>query len=244
MYLTPKDEAFPFSMPPSCSQVALIICSNLICISLHMFGSVPTGYDHHRGYQHGGIVVDFIGQKPATHKSYYVVADLLILLIQCLMLSIHAEREKLRVALKTFRPLLPEVAADAANEQTLETLDAEERGVPSIQSSAGHAGSDAGTEAYLTRDQVNSEGGTGRDESSPPSPPLDAEEEDRPRTHLSDIMDSGNAVLGEYCPTHTIRTAAMDFERTTAHSLQTISYGVTMATLQARQGGTTARPPS
>ncbi|KAF4979025.1 hypothetical protein FZEAL_4700 [Fusarium zealandicum] len=234
MYLTPKDESFPFLMPASRMHVVLILVPNIICMLLHVLASLPSGPDYHRGYMHGGLVIDFIGQKPPTSRIYYLVADFAILAIQCLMLTVHTERERLRLTLKTFRPLIPAPAQEMA--PTIEDLDAEERGVsrdmpgslPTNESDdielqplrrvseAEEANEPSGESEQSTRDSSN-------DESS--------------RSHLSDVLSSGNAILGEYHVFNSIRTAAMDLERTAAHSLRTISYGATMAAIEARRRG-------
>lgn len=232
MYLTPKRESFPF-MPASRIHVLLIFSTNLLCMLLHIFGSLPSGPDFHRGYQHGGLIIDFIGQRPPTYRLYYLLTDLFILAVQCLMLTVHTQRENLRATLRTFRPLLPELAREVAAAPSADDLDAEERGVLRGLPDAALNEPDGIELRPLDRFQDGGEGTRQADDSAPLL--RDAPGDDAPGARLSDIMNSGNAVLGEYHIIHSIVSAAMDLERTAAPLLQSISYGATMAVLQARR---------
>ncbi|RSL94000.1 hypothetical protein CDV31_014483 [Fusarium ambrosium] len=236
MYLTPKDESFPFLTPASRIHVVLVVIPNLICMLLHLFASLPIGPDYHRGYMHGGLVIDFIGQKPPTSRIYYLLADIAILAIQCLMLTVHTERERLRLTLKTFRPLIPDVAQEMG--PTLEDLDAEERGVS--RDMPGSLPPNETEDIELQPLRPINEAEEGSSQSGEPEPPARESPADEPtRTYLSDVLSSGNAVIGEYHVLHSLRNAAMDLERTAAHSLRTISYGATMAAIEARRRGVT-----
>ncbi|KAG6198252.1 hypothetical protein E4U10_007147 [Claviceps purpurea] len=250
MYLTPKDESFPFLMPAGRVHVLLVVVPNLICMLLHLFTSLPRGPDFHRGYQHGGLIIDFVGQQPATYRIYYLIADLAILVLQCLMLTVHTQREQLRVLLKTFRPILPELSGDmqatAIAARSLQDLDAEERGVllhgqdvttpaanlTTMEEGGGVEMRHAGGSLEAVEGDQNGEAGSLLQRST---------SEECPRAPLSDIINSGNAVLGNYCIIQSVMSAAGDFERTAAHSLRTISYEATLATLQARRRAAVAQ---
>ncbi|KAL7945877.1 hypothetical protein V8C42DRAFT_321822 [Trichoderma barbatum] len=235
MYLSPKDESFALLMPATQLHVLLILVPNLLCMALHLFGSLPTGPDYHRGYQHGGMVIDFIGQMPAAYKLYYLMADLLILFLQCLMLTIHNHRESLRVALKTFRPLLSEILLEPLAGRSAEDLDAEERGV-----SRHVPGMMINETDEIELQQLGRPGdGEGSEDRNEQSPAGDGSGDEPPRTHLSDIMSSGNAVLNEYHIIHTMKNAAMNTGGSTALSLQSIGYRATMASMQGRRRGAT-----
>lgn len=248
MYLTPKDEAFPFLMPASRVHVLLVVIPNFICIFLHLFTSLPQGPDFHRGYQHGGLIIDFVGQQPPTSRIYYLIADFAILAIQCLMLTVHTQREQLRVMLKTFRPMLPEIAEELeAAVRAVQDLDAEERGVSIHATDAIATATTAATNSAAIDEaggiemrEVNGspqEPGDGGDQQNGETDTLlrESTSEDSPRAQLADIMNSGNAVVGEYYIVQSVLSAAGDLERSAAHSLRSISYGATLATLQARR---------
>lgn len=239
MYLSPKDESFPFLMQASRSQVALIVFPNLWCMLVHLFAALPRGPDYHRGYQHGGLVIDFVGQKPPAYRIYYLLADVLLLGLQCLMLAIHVEREKLRLSLKTFRPLAVDTALEVATARTIDDLDAEEQNIRSLGPSVADAsGQDDGIELQPLR---RSSSRRRRRYTSDSDSQASLEDDDISRSRLSDILTSGNALLGEYHVLHCMRVATTELERTTALSLQSIGYRATMAALDARRRGVTVQ---
>jgi hypothetical protein len=184
---------------------------------------------------HGGLVIDFIGQKPPTSRFYYVLADVVILAVQCLMLTVHTERERLRVILKTFRPMVPDVAQETT--PTIEDLDAEERGVPRDMAGALPVDEEDGIELQpLNRVITTEEGNSTSGESEPSAREQSVDEPTR--SNLSDVLSSGNAVIGEYHVLHSLHNAALNIERTAAYSLRTIGYGATMASIEARRRAT------
>lgn len=240
-YLTPKDNSFPFFMPASRLHVLLVVIPNLVCMLLHLFGRLPHGPGFHRGYQHGGLIIDFVGQRPPTYRLYYVLADVVILAVQCLMLTVHTQREKLRVALKTFRPLVPDIAQELATARSAEDLDAEERGVLRHAPGVDIDDVEDGDVELRTLNPNGQEGeGSERMEASG-SLLRPVATEASSRSQLSDIMNSGNAVLGEYHIIRSLASAAIDLERSAANSLQTIGYGATLAALRARRQGAAAQ---
>lgn len=234
MYLSPKDETFPFLMPASRMHVALVVLPNVWCMLVHLFAALPVGHEYHRGYMHGGMIIDFVGQKPPAYRIYYLFADMVLLVLQCLMLSVHTEREKLRLSLKTFKPLIADAALEAATSRTIEDLDAEEQGIRSSGPSVAEAAnSDDDIELQpLNRSSTDQRQERPRISDSPPS-----SRDEVSRSRLSDLLGSGNAILGEYHVLNSMRVAATELERTTAQSLQTIGYRATMAALDARRRG-------
>lgn len=236
LYLTPKDESFPFVMPAGRIHVMLVAIPNFICMLLHLFASLPTGPDYHRGYLHGGLIIDFVGQKPPSSRIYFLLADLAILAVQSLMLTVHNEREKLRVTLKTFRPMVPDIVQEALAAPTIEDLDAEERGI-SREMSGLTAISDDTNDIELR--PMRRSGEEGSSERADEPRPLTRENtgDESSRSHLSDLLSSGNAILGEFHVLQSMRTASTDLERAAANSLRTLSYGATLAAIEARRRG-------
>ena len=49
-----------------------------------------------RGYLHGGLLIDFVGQEGPISKTKLVLLDILTLALQLLMLSVTLERSKMR----------------------------------------------------------------------------------------------------------------------------------------------------
>lgn len=227
LYLSPKDESFPVALVATRMHVLLVAVPNIICMLLHLFTSLPVGLEDQRGYQHGGLVIDFVGQKPATSKIYYLLVDIFILVLQCVMLTIHTERERMRVALKTFRPLADDVARQAAAGRTLRELDEEERGISALQTE--EAGDEA---AAIEMCLLNQSADTAIEQEAGPSNGS-RDDETNDTTHLHNVMNSGNGVLGPYHVLHSLRHTVLDVQRTAAHSLTSVSYNATFAAIRA-----------
>jgi hypothetical protein len=198
---------------------------------LHILASLPRAGEGTRGYLHGGVVVDFVGQKPPTSKSGLLLLDLVILAIQCFMLAVHTEREKLRKIILPSR----RIGGDGAdgNSATTQNYDAEERGV--LQDSHDAADETGGIEM---RTILQSNGHDHRRSSQEGlNPPGEESSRGNGKTDLLDILRSGNAILGDFHVLHAIRTAGDDYQATAAYSLRTLGYRVveTTARLEARR---------
>ncbi|EKV16569.1 Peptidase M18 [Penicillium digitatum] len=91
IFFTPK--APPFEPTRSQPFVSAIIGSNLICMLFHAFLICPEAGEETRGYLHGGLFIDFIGQTPVS--VYRLLSfDFLIFLIDIIMLGLIIERVK------------------------------------------------------------------------------------------------------------------------------------------------------
>ena len=138
IFFTPK--AAPFEPTRNQPYVGAIIASNLICMIFHAFFIRPEAGEETRGYLHGGIFIDFIGQTPVS--VYRLLSfDVLIFLIDFVMLALVIERVKTNGS-PTPRPATTTTSTDtvAGTEAGTETgdtqtqtqtqdHDAEERGV-------------------------------------------------------------------------------------------------------------------
>ncbi|KAJ5797619.1 uncharacterized protein N7503_006915 [Penicillium pulvis] len=91
IFFTPK--AAPFEPTRNQPFVSAIIGSNLLCILFHAFIINPEAGEATRGYLHGGVFIDFIGQKPVP--AFRLISfDILIFLVDFLMLGLIIERVK------------------------------------------------------------------------------------------------------------------------------------------------------
>lgn len=102
-------------------SVGAIIGTNLLCLLLHVFGKAPAAGEATRFYLHGGLALDFIGQKGPTSKLMLVLLDLLVVALQLVHLSAIIARQKLKDG---------DAAPSAvAQPMAAQDLDSEERGV-------------------------------------------------------------------------------------------------------------------
>jgi len=123
--LTPKSAIFP--EPPQNRPIGIIFGSNILCILLHMLLSAPQASEATRGYLHGGLAMDFIGQKGPSSKLHLVFLDFLVLGLQLVNLGVLLIRQKAKEASEspTATPACTTTPVTAAPAQTLEF---EERG--------------------------------------------------------------------------------------------------------------------
>ncbi|PSR82169.1 hypothetical protein BD289DRAFT_438063 [Coniella lustricola] len=148
MYLTPKPEDFLRLMPAPRPQIYAIFASNITCVLLHLFFALPQANETMRGYLHGAVIIDLIGQKAPTSRLGLVLLDCLVLLLQCVMCAVLVEKDrlkKLEITLRrvsaggfpkstnvnntaAFRPTAA-VDAVAGAHTDRQDLDSEERGV-------------------------------------------------------------------------------------------------------------------
>ncbi|KAJ6157443.1 hypothetical protein N7470_005035 [Penicillium chermesinum] len=131
IFFTPK--ASPFDPTRNQPFVGAILASNLFCMIFHAFFIRPEAGEATRGYLHGGLFIDFIGQKPVP-VFRLLTFDLLILLVDFLMLGLIIERVKTTATnLSTSTNSAPTQSSNSdtntPNDETQQDHDAEERGV-------------------------------------------------------------------------------------------------------------------
>jgi hypothetical protein len=130
VYLMPKSPAFP--EPETQPYVGGILGTNVLCMILHAYFARPEAGEATRGYLHGGLLLDFVGQKGPSSKLHLILLDTLIVLLQLTALAATIRRKTLAKALKRSRSPQPdpsETTEDSVNERpTDQDHDAEERG--------------------------------------------------------------------------------------------------------------------
>ncbi|CAG8251473.1 unnamed protein product [Penicillium olsonii] len=134
---TPK--APPFEPTRNHPFIGGIIVSNLICVIFHAFFIRPEAGEETRGYLHGGLFIDFIGQTPVS-ISRLLAFDLLIFLVDIVLLALTIERVN-TIGTPTPTPTGPPPAPNLdTNQETTgsepQDHDAEERGV--LRQEDGH----------------------------------------------------------------------------------------------------------
>ncbi|BCR93954.1 DSC4 family protein [Aspergillus luchuensis] len=133
IFFTPK--APPFDPTRNQPFVGAILGSNLFCIIFHKLFTRPEASESTRGYLHGGILIDFIGQKAPIPFARLLFLDCLILFLDLVMLGLIVERVK-TVEVTASAP----VETTPEGEEERQDHDLEERGVrgsgPSTRSSS------------------------------------------------------------------------------------------------------------
>ncbi|KAJ5372279.1 hypothetical protein N7517_004285 [Penicillium concentricum] len=187
IFFTPK--ALPFEPTRNQPFVGAIIGSNLICMLLHAFLIRPEAGEETRGYLHGGLFIDFIGQAPVS--VYQLLSfDLLILLIDLIMLGLIIER------VKTNGTPTPAPTTSNTDASTIATTDA----TPDAEESQPQD-HDAEERGILREDDGVETMARAHDGSdSPHSSGVDEEVEEERTTLLADPADaeSGSGARGEH----------------------------------------------
>ncbi|KAI9784098.1 MAG: hypothetical protein M1839_002602 [Geoglossum umbratile] len=158
-FLTPKPPIFP-EMPKHRPYIAAIFGSNILCFLLHLLYARPEAGEATRGYLHGGMIIDFVGQKGPTSKLRLIALDLVVLALQLVMLSVHIKRQTLKSMTSTARRSSSVTATPAEGvSPPVQDLNFEERGL--------HRGDSEPIELQTfppTHDNSTAQGRTGGDE--------------------------------------------------------------------------------
>ncbi|KAF2264414.1 DUF1746-domain-containing protein [Lojkania enalia] len=120
-----------------------IVCSFALNFFLHLIRSAPSAGEDTRGYLHGGLMIDFIGQQGPTSKWKLAALDVCVLVLQLVMVSVYVKRRDMKKKLAKVaggvsatgstesRPsdTEGETANGATNADRDQDADSEERGV-------------------------------------------------------------------------------------------------------------------
>ncbi|KAK8056253.1 hypothetical protein PG993_001480 [Apiospora rasikravindrae] len=234
-YLTPKPENIIFLLPNY--QVSAIVGPNILCMLLHIVTSLPQANEASRGYLHGGVLVDFVGQRPPTSKLTLLLLDALLLGLQCLMLAVSMERDKVRKIIKPPRSRATSggTAGASTRPASNQDHDAEERGVHRDAPAADQA--ENGTTGTSTAGDLE---GFSEPTEVGGTTPRGAEASRNSRyEELGDFLNSGNATLADFDVRAALRTAWSNRliapESGAAFALQNVGYNATLAALAAQR---------
>ncbi|KAG0650652.1 Defective for SREBP cleavage 4 [Hyphodiscus hymeniophilus] len=235
MFLTPKPNFVP-PMPQHRPYIGAIFGPNIICMFLHILTARSEAGESMRGYLHGGVIIDLIGQKGPTSKFHLVLLDILLLGLQCFMLAVHVERERLAAVMAALvSPATTTATATEAQPRAeiveAQDHDAEERGVfgtgamnngdielqPMVSTSEANSGNNEGTlERDEERERLLAE----------PHPRQDPEDDDATGV---DAFWSGTAIVADFHIVHTLRKQWEDYGNALASALQTVGFSAEFA---------------
>ncbi|KAL8914016.1 MAG: hypothetical protein Q9171_001267 [Xanthocarpia ochracea] len=130
-YFTPK----PILMNPAVSSnrpnIVAIILLNLASILVHYASTPATANESMRGYSHGGLLIDFVGQKNPVSGMRMIGYDALILGLQLVMLAVTVEKKNV------VKPLGTLSNAPRMGETASQDHDFEERGIRRSEEGTG-----------------------------------------------------------------------------------------------------------
>lgn len=227
MFLSPKPNFIP-PMPAQKPYIPALFVPNLLCFILHIFTARSEGGEAMRGYLHGGIIIDLIGQKGPTSKFHLVMLDMLVLALQCFMLAVHLERDRLAAALAAFLNPGTEAGVPRVEVVAGQDHDAEERGVirNGVEENGNIEMQTLGPQhdGPSTRNNEDEERSRLLDE-----PPLrgPVEDDDSPM----DVFWSGTAVVADFHILDTLRRQRDNYGHVdaSATALQTVGFSAGLA---------------
>lgn len=192
-----------------------------------------------RGYLHGGVIVDLIGQKGPTSKVHLVLLDVLVLVLQCVMLAVHLEKEnlsKVLVVLAGSGAAAPTTASETQPREdavSTQDMDAEERGV------MRHGITDLDEIQMETRNGTSSmrnddEGDEERNEEHEQllAEPTMRDEEDENQNPL-DVFYTESARLATFHVIPALRSQWQDYGNASGSALQTVGFSAEFARVAA-----------
>lgn len=121
IFFTPK--ASPFDPTRNQPYIGAIFTSNIICMIFHALFTQPEIDETTRGYLHGGLFIDFIGQKGPVSVGRLISFDLLVMVVDFVMLGLVIER------VKTVDSTSESQSQSQSQSQSPQDHDSEERGV-------------------------------------------------------------------------------------------------------------------
>lgn len=184
----PPDEPKPF--------LPLVLFTFFTSFLLHQLYPAPSAGEDTRGYLHGGLMIDFIGQEGPTSKWKLGALDVCILLLQLIMVSVHVKRRELK------RKLARLSAGTPATNDT-GTSDAAEATAQATESETAAQEQDADDEerGVLHRTDTLSDIGVDPDEEDAL---LSSSTSDAGHPDALDILTSGTCIVGDFTLVDTI----------------------------------------
>lgn len=214
--LTPKPPTF-VQPPDQQPFVGAVLGMNIICIGLHIWLNPMTGTEATRGFLHGGLAMDFIGQKGPAGRITLVLFDMLVMALQFVHLTAQITRKRLKDGVPASAPHAQGTPAPSAGQD----LDSEERGV--------RHSTELEQQDDIEMQTLNPSGGRADAASSPPTRPIPGDEDietnereallasDPPRTdiHIFDSFHSGQIVLADLNIWKTTREQFWAYQKST-----------------------------
>ncbi|KAH7406263.1 hypothetical protein DE146DRAFT_437397 [Phaeosphaeria sp. MPI-PUGE-AT-0046c] len=179
----PADEPKPF--------LPLILFSFCVNMLLHQTYPAPSAGEDTRGYLHGGLMIDFIGQQGPTSKWRLAVMDVGILLLQLVMVSVHVKRRTLK---KKLAKLSAGSTSTSDSERAASDESADAAQVPASDNAAREQDADDEERGVLRRTDTLSDIGIDPVEEDA----LLSSSSDAGQPDALDFLTSGQCTIGEF----------------------------------------------
>ncbi|KAI9741085.1 MAG: nuclear protein localization protein 4 [Cirrosporium novae-zelandiae] len=95
-YLTPKPAIFP-DPPKDRRYIRALVLANILPIVQHLLLDAPSAGLASRGYIHGGLFIDFIGEKGPISKGRLILFDIIVASLQLVMLGVYVDWRRVRM---------------------------------------------------------------------------------------------------------------------------------------------------
>ncbi|KAH7119918.1 hypothetical protein B0J11DRAFT_534867 [Dendryphion nanum] len=192
----------------------LILFSFAINFFLHLVYAAPSAGEDTRGYLHGGLMIDFIGQQGPTSKWKLAGLDICILLLQCTMVSVHLKRRELKKNLVKISGGTPTPAngegEGGAETNTTNAGEASNTDNPTsapVPNADRDQDADAEERGVLRRTDTLSDTGADPDEEDALLPATS----ESGHTDALDLLSSGQAVVGDFILIDSLLQAHEDY---------------------------------
>ncbi|OBT45376.1 hypothetical protein VE00_04037 [Pseudogymnoascus sp. WSF 3629] len=195
VFLSPA--AKPPPIPGPRPFIPALLSTNMLCAFLHLVTARPSGSELTRGYLHGGIIVDFIGQRAPSTKAVLVGLDILILVLQLVMLSVHVEEAVLKAALANRDGMTAYIAGGGTG------VDPAERGAGDLEMGTGAQGGEMGVEMEMQ--DLSAPEGAGAEERDVLLAESMRRAEEGGDAGVVDAFYTGNVVVGTFDVVGTVR---------------------------------------
>ncbi|KAF2729158.1 DUF1746-domain-containing protein [Polyplosphaeria fusca] len=203
------DDHKPFSM------LVVLFAINFL---LHVLYPAPSGGEETRGYLHGGLMIDFIGQQGPTSKWKLATMDVCVLVIQLVMMSVHVKRRDLKKK-------LAKVAAGPSASTAEANEDEGAQASTAVADAEREQDADAEESGRLRRTDTLSDIGADLEEDDALLPGSS----DSGHVDALDVLSSGQCVIGDF---HVIDTLVQEHERYRTHTPQARASSLSPTTLR------------
>ncbi|KAF2970163.1 hypothetical protein GQX73_g3363 [Xylaria multiplex] len=238
LFVSPKTEDTVLIVPNY--HVSAVVAPNLLCMFLHLISLPLEAGEASRGYIHGGILIDFIGQKVPSSRFTLILLDAVVLAIQCFMITVNIEKERIRNVIRPLR-VNANSRVNVGASVTGQDHDSEERGVSRDAPETDQVNETDNVEMRHLGN--NSDDGVSDIEPAGGEGSRLFRQSGAQRNNqfegLADVLRSGNAVIGNFCIPQSLRNAWHSRENTpesaATYALQNVGYNATLAALAAQR---------